>query len=236
MIALKIAIRRRIYMRANPFRLVEKPTFQAKEARALTVDEARRFLAAAHTDRFEALWVLCLTAGLRLGEALGLEWSDVDFEHCTLSVRRAMIELNDSAEFSKTKTKGSKRRVDLGQLAIAALLRRLSAHEQEGHESALVFCTPKGTPLRRSNLRRDHFSQVLKAAKLGHLRIHDLRHSMTSLALAEGVAPKVIAERLGHSTTRLTQDRYSHVLPTIQREAADAIDAILAPRVEDGSQ
>ena len=71
---------------------------------------------------------------------------------------------------------------------------------------------------------------ILKAAKLGHLRLHDLRHSMGSLAIAQGVSVKVVSDRLGHSTTRMTQDRYLHVLPGLQREAADAIDAALSTK------
>ncbi len=59
------------------------------------------------------------------------------------------------------------------------------------------------------------------------MRIHDLRHAMTSFGIAGGVAPKVLAERLGHSTVRMTEDRYAHVLPGLQRTAADAIDGLL---------
>lgn len=225
--AFEVAVRRRIYTKANPFRLVDKPRCDAKEARALTIEESRRFIAAARADRYEAFWILCLTAGLRLGEALAIEWSDIDFERRTLAIKRSLIEVGGHVQMSPPKTKGSKRNVDLGGLAIEALLRRLSAHDQEGHGTALVFSTLKGTPVRRSPLRQRHFFPILKAAKLGHLRIHDLRHSMTSLAISEGVAPKIVAERLGHSTTRLTQDRYAHVLPGMQRGAADTIDSLL---------
>lgn len=228
--ALNVAIRRRIFHKVNPFSLVEQPRYEPKEVRALDVEEARRFLHAAHDDRFEALWIILLTAGLRIGEVQALEWRDIDFKSRSLSVRQSLIEINGYVKYSKTKTKGSRRRIDLGDLAIAALKRRLAAHDQELHGSPLVFCTENGTPMRRSNLRRSHLFPILKGAGLGHLTIHGLRHTMTTLGMSEGVSPKVLAERLGHSTVRLTQDRYGHVLPGMQRDAADQLDDLFSDR------
>lgn len=225
--AFSVAVRRRAYTKANPFTLVERPTYRAKEARSLTAAEARALIAAAHEDRFEALWLLALTAGLRLGELLGLQWSDIEWARRAVSVTHALIEVDGRVELAAPKTAGSRRLVDIGRMAERALLRRRSAADAEAHGSPFVFSTLDGTPMRRSNLRRSNFTPLLKRAGLKDLRIHDLRHSMTSLAAAEGVNLKVLAERLGHSTTRLTQDRYSHVLPGLQRSAADAIDALL---------
>ena len=68
---------------------------------------------------------------------------------------------------------------------------------------------------------------MLKRAEIPRITIHGLRHAMTSFGVASGVSAKVLAERLGHSTTRLTQDRYAHVLPDLQRETAEAIDDLL---------
>lgn len=84
--------------------------------------------------------------------------------------------------------------------------------------------------MRRGNRRRSIFKPQLKRAGLPDIRIHDLRHSMTSLGVAAGIVPGVLSGRLGHSTTRLTEDRYSHVLPGVDGGAADAIDALLQPR------
>jgi integrase len=80
----------------------------------------------------------------------------------------------------------------------------------------------------QSNLRRSHFYPLLEHAELGHLRMHDLRHTMTSLGVAAGLVPKVLAERLGHTTTRLTEDRYAHVLPGLGAHAAAKIDGLLS--------
>lgn len=226
--AFVISIRRREYTRANPFALVERPTHRPAEARALSVAEARKFLAAAKGDRYEALWILLLTAGLRLGEALALEIGDVDFKKGTVTIRRSFVEVKGGVEVGPTKTKGSRRLVDVGQLALDALKVRAKAAEEEG--ATLLFGTTLGSEMRRSNLRRSHFEPIIASAKLGRLRIHDLRHTMTSLGIAEGVGVKILAERLGHSTTRLASDRYAHVLPRTGRIAATAIDAILAKK------
>jgi integrase len=228
--AFAVAVKQRVYHRPNPFGIVEKPSHRPKDARALTQEEARRFVEAARGDRFEALWLLLLTTGLRIGEALGLKWGDIDFERKTVSIQRSLTEVGGYVELGPTKTPKSRRLIDLGSLVVCALERRRSASESEEHSSDLVFCTLNGTPMRRSNLRRSHLRPILKAARLGHLRLHDLRHSMGSLAIAQGVPVKVVSDRLGHSTTRMTQDRYLHVLPGLQREAADAIDAALSTK------
>jgi len=225
--AFEVAIRRQTYRHANPFSLVDRPSYRPKSARSLTADEARRFIESARLDRFEALWILCVTAGLRLGEVLGLKWTDVDFERRTVSINRSLVEVGGHIELGPTKTPGSRRMIDLGDLAMNALLRRLSAHDGEGHGSALLFSTLSGVAMRRSYLRRWHFTPLLNRANIPHIRIHDLRHTMTSLALAEGINVNVLAERLGHSSPRLTQERYVHVMPGQQRGAADVIDLLL---------
>ncbi len=225
--AVNVAIRRGVFTRANPFSLVEKPRLRPKETSVLTIAQSRRFLELARDDRFEALWVVLVTSGLRLGEALALYWDDLDLLKGTLSVRRSLIEVHGSVEIGPTKTPKSRRRIELGKLAVEALKRRKRAAAREEHQAKLVFPTTLGTPMRRGNLRRSHFLPLCAKVRVTGIRIHDLRHGMASLALAQGVSAKVVAERLGHSTTRLTVDRYSHVLPTLQREAADAIDAIL---------
>jgi integrase len=225
--ALSVAIKRRKYFRPNPVAIVDKPTHQSTETRALSVAEARRFIAAAREDEYYALWALLLTSGLRLGEALGLEWRDVDFEKRTASVRQAVVEVNGIADVAKPKTKSSKRLVDLGDLAIGALREHRARPRPEGTKGRFVFETSRGGHPRRSNLRQRHFAPLCQKAGIEGLTIHGLRHSMTSIAVAEGIPVTVVAGRLGHATTRMTLDRYAHLLPGQQREAADALDALL---------
>ena len=225
--AITVAIRQGSFHRVNPFGQIDRPRGERREGRSLDVDEARRFLVAARGDRYEALWAVLLTSGLRIGEALALRWSDVDFERETLAIRRSLSEAGNSLEFKGPKNKGSIRSVRLGAIALAALRQRENEARLETHDSELIFPTAIGTPLRRSNLRRSHFTPILKSANISGLRIHDLRHTMTSLGVDAGINSKVLAERLGHSSTRMTEDRYAHVLPGQQAAAALAIDELL---------
>ena len=95
------------------------------------------------------------------------------------------------------------------------------------NDHGLVFTTALGTPIEPSNLRRT-WLRIVKAAGLGHVRFHDLRHAHASLMLQQGVHPKIVSERLGHSTIAITMNTYSHVLPGLQQQAAEQFDELLA--------
>lgn len=95
------------------------------------------------------------------------------------------------------------------------------------HDRGFVFTSGKGTPLEPRNVTRQ-FKELLAAAKLPNIRLHDLRHSCATLLLAQGVNPRVVMETLGHSQVSLTLNTYSHVLPALQRDAAERINAVLA--------
>ena len=233
--AIGVAIQQGQFQRPNPFGLVERPRVRASvETTVLDIAQATAFLAAlrAVDDRYEALFSILITAGLRLGEALALRWSDIDSKKRTIAVRRSLSQAGGHHAFKATKTAKSRRSVEFGQIVHDALTRRAIAHKAEGHGSDLIFCTESGGPAWTYPLRVKHFYPALERAGLPRIRIHDLRHSMTSIGLATGTDVKVLAERLGHSTTRLTADRYSHVLPGMQRVAADAIDAAIGGKLK----
>lgn len=220
------AIQDGIYDRANPFdRVTVKPP-KAKEGRALSLAEAQRFLDAAQGTEYEALWVLLLSSGLRLGEALGLEWSDVNMRTGAVSVRQSVCEINGYCEVREPKTGGSRRRVDIGPRAIAALrkIRKRNAH-------GFIFTTATGGHPRRSNLRQRELVPICKKAKITGLTIHGLRHTATSISLAQGSPPVAVAAMLGHANAVLVNKRYGHALPTASREASLAIDRALRPKV-----
>lgn len=226
--AIEVAVRSGVHPGPNPFRVVDKPGYEPKEARTLDASEAAKLIKAARGSEFEALWVLLLTSGIRLGEALALQWSDLNIERRTLAVRRSLAEVyKHGAHVGRLKTRGSRRQINLGSLAVDALLRRYEALERRGLVSPYIFTTSTGGHPRRSNLRQRHFQPLLKAAGLKGVTIHGLRHSMTSLMLAQGEPIKTVAARLGHSTTRLTLDRYAHLLAGADRQAADALDSLL---------
>ena len=91
-----------------------------------------------------------------------------------------------------------------------------------------VFANEVGRPIEAGNLIRRSFHPLLERTGLPRVRFHDLRHSAATLMLGQGVHPKIVAEMLGHSQIAVTLDLYSHVTPTIQRQAADALEAVLS--------
>jgi integrase len=207
---------------------VEKPAAPRPTMRVLDSAQVKKFLMAAQADRYSCIYVLAVTTGLRQGELLALHWDDIHLRDGSLSVRHTLQELNGRLELVEPKTAKGRRRVDLPALAMDALRDHRKRMFAEGHPGPWVFCDSKGGPLRKGNLVRRSFNRVLRTAELPRIRFHDLRHTAATLLLQEGVHPKVVQERLGHAQIGLTLDTYSHVLPTMQREAADRLDRILS--------
>lgn len=222
----------------NPARVVDPPKIRQEEITPFTPEQARAFLEAARGERFEALYVVSLACGLRMGEALGLKWGDVDLEAGTMRVNRQLQRMRRDGEQSGTLTfsepkNASRRTVDLPQRAIEALRTHrkgqteeiLGASEYE--DSGLVFASVKGTPLEGTNIVNRFFKPLLRRSGLRAVRWHDLRHTYSTLLLSQGVHPKYVQQSLGHASIRLTLDRYSHWMPTMGRNAAEGIDEAL---------
>lgn len=204
----------------------------------LTADEARTFLDAIRGDRLQALYLVALGVGLRQGEILGLAWSDIDLAAGTLTVRHALQRVAGRLILVEPKSATSHRVVALPGL-VADVLRthRLGQHGERlragtrWHQDPrqLVFTTTIGTPLDGITVTR-RFQRLLMAAGLPRQRFHDLRHACATLLLAQGVAPRVVMETLGHSQISLTMNTYAHVSPGLGRSAADRMDELLGAR------
>ncbi|MDQ2903280.1 MAG: site-specific integrase, partial [Chloroflexota bacterium] len=218
--------------------LVDVPRVPKQEMQVLTPEQARQFLDASRDDPLEALYVLALTAGMREGELLALQWKDLDWTYGTVQVRRTIARLpRKGFVVSEPKTAKSKRSIALAPMTLEALKRhRLHQHEQRlaagpaWEEHQWIFCNAVGRPLEVSNMIRRSFRPLLEKAGLPQMRFHDLRHSCATLLLSMGVHPKIVQERLGHSQIMVTLDTYSHVLPSLQEEAAQRLDQLLSPR------
>ncbi len=219
----------------NPADAVEPPRRGLGELTVWTADEVGRFLRAAEGDDLEALWRLALTTGMRRGELLGLKWSDIDWEAGALSVQRRLGR-GETARLAEDEPKSpsSRRRIALDAATLAALrthrlrqaehrLRLGEAYADRGY----VFAGALGAPLHPNVLYR-RFAALLARAGVRPVRFHDLRHTSATLALALGVHPKIVSERLGHSSIGMTLDLYSHVTADMQRQAAEAIAGALA--------
>lgn len=223
--------------------------------KALAMDRAQatRFLDAARRDRYSALWHMLLLGGLRPGEAFGLKWEDVDMEAGTVRVVQNLVRIvgNKGWSLEPPKTRNSRRTVPLPAVAMRELGAWKTQQKRdrllagpEWQEHGFVFTTENGTPLHGA---RRSFERVMAEAELGEwgpepqkprsgpppkrrfkpaFRIYDLRHTCATLLLLAGESLKVVSERLGHATITLTADTYSHVLPTMQRAAADKLETM----------
>jgi integrase len=218
----------------NVSEAVDLPKLQKKEIRPLTGDQARRLLEVAQGDRLEALYVLAVHLGLRQGELLGLRWEDVDLETGTLQVRRTLTTTKGGPRFTAPKTAKSRRSIKLTAGAVDALRRHHDCQFEESTRLAglwqdygLVFASTTGTPLNPSNLTSRSFKPLLKRAGLPDIRFHDLRHTCATLLLSRGVHPKLVQELLGHATIAITLDTYSHVLPGMGDQTANAMESAL---------
>ena len=218
----------------NVVALVTPPRVQRHEIQPLSATQTRALLDAAKGERLEALYVLALTSGMRLGELLGLRWRDVDLEAGTLQVRQILVRMPSELRFGEPKTKRSRRRIALSAGARDALrhYRTRQAAERlrlgpvwEDHD--LVFANEIGKPLDAGNLLRQDYWRALAKAGIPRCRFHDLRHTCATLLLQQGVHAKVVSELLGHSSIGITLDIYSHVIPDMQQHAVSAMDGVL---------
>lgn len=210
---------------------VDVPPLKRREMEALSVEECRRFLSVARESEWFALFALALTTGMRPSEYLALKWSDIEWQRGTASVCRT-IQLSSSGwQFDDTKRKRSRRTVKLQDFVLKALegLRSSQMPTADGGSSAeheLIFHSASGMPLRQRNVKRE-FRRLLAPARIRCIRLYDLRHTAATLAVAAGVSVKVISDQLGHSSISFTLERYSHVLPSIQDEAAARVERML---------
>lgn len=218
----------------NVTEAAKPPRPAPKEMRPLSPDEVIKLLRAAHGKRFEALYILAVTTGMRQGELLALRWQDVDLEGAVLSVRRTLTRDRGRVVIGEPKTKKSRRSIHLTPRAACALRehleRQLAEIEVLGdryEDQGLLFTTDTGRPINPSNLRQRSFFPLLKRAGLPRIRFHDLRHTCATLLLTQGTHPKFVQELLGHATVAITLDTYSHVIPSMRNQTARAMqDAI----------
>jgi integrase len=211
---------------------VKAPRPAPEEMRPLSEDEARAFLDAARQsgERFEALYVLAITTGLRSGELLGLRWDDADLELGTLRVGRALVREGGRHTLGETKTRRGRRQINLTPRTVNALKKHRKKQLEEKMKLAglykdhgLIFASGVGTPINPENLVKRSFKPLLKKAGLLEIRFHDLRHTCATLLLNRGVHSKLVQELLGYATIAMTLDTYSHYLPSMGDQAAGAM-------------
>lgn len=221
----------------NPASMVDLPKICRKEMKAVSDLEAARFITVAKEDYWHVIFCLALSTGMRPEEYLGLRWKDVDLTNGSVVVNRVLVWKRKGGGWSlqEPKTSNSRRSILLPKSVVSEIKihrkRQLEERMKRGHaygDQGFVFATTIGSPISPGNLTRRHFKPILKKAGLSvSIRLYDLRHTCATLLLLKGVNPKVVAERLGHSSIVLTLDTYSHVLPSMQKEATNELESLL---------
>jgi integrase len=247
--ALKDAVRQQLVV-VNVALNADPPTAKmaseaAPEMRTWTAEELGRFLTFTQDDRYGPAWLFLATTGMRRGEALGLRWTDLklDASPATATVRRAAIAISHQREAGKTKT-GKDRLIELDAFTVDILkgwkarqaAERLLVGPGYQSDELLVFTLPDGRGYHPERFSREFerkqasYNRLHPTTRLPRLRLHDTRHTWATLALAAGVHPKVVQERLGHTSIATTMNVYSHALPGMQSQAAEQVSAMIFGR------
>ncbi len=209
------------------------PKVPRKEMKTLDDYQVRQLLQAAEGTRMRVLLRIAVTTGLRQGEILGLKWSDLDWQTGRMQIQRQVQRRKgEGLVFCEPKSASGRRVVSLGEKTVDILREHREKQYKERllagdkwQENDLIFPTPIGTPQDCANVLKA-YKRCLEMAGLPDLRFHDLRHSAATLMLQQEINPKVVQERLGHSDISLTLNTYSHVLPSMQEEAAQKMDEL----------
>lgn len=215
----------------NPLDAVIAPKVEKKHETTWSEDEQIRFLDAAKEagDPFYVAYCVALITGLRRGEVVGLQWSDIDIDARTLTVNR--IVTKDGSEYVTRphKSKAGHRTLKIPAELVSALKVhraqcRLSMHGYD--ETGLVFTDKNASPLNPDKLARQ-FEKAVERAGVPRIRFHGTRHTYATSMLQDRIPLKTVSEMLGHTSIRITADIYSHVTSEMQEEAAEAAGAIL---------
>lgn len=217
---------------ANPARGLGLQRPRSLVTNTLARDQVPRLLEVADSWDY-CLFLIALRTGMRLGELLALRWADVqlDGQRPALHVVRTLLGIRDYKPITgPTKTARSTRQVELtGRMVVALREQRERLHvaaQDPGIiwiDNDLVFPNRFGVP-RRERAVTHALHAALDRAGLPRIRFHDLRHTAATLMLSSNIHPKIVADMLGHSTTAITLDTYSHVAPTLHREALESME------------
>ncbi len=216
----------------NPLLQAPRPKPQRKIPKYWSPEEARKFLALMEGDRTWPIWAFLLGSGLRIGELVSLRWPSVDLKNRRVRIVDFVSTLGYDMMPSSGKSRDAIRTVDLDD-GLADVLRQQKVLQKTERlaapdwiESDFVFTRPDGGQYHPMNLSR-LLATYTTELDVPRLTAHGLRHTSATLMLASGVPPKVAAERLGHADATLFTNLYSHVTPTMQREAAEKIGSML---------
>jgi integrase len=212
----------------NPFDGVENPKLIREKKKTWSIEEIQRFLHVAKLDSpiYYICFLLAIHTGMRKGEVLGLRWQDIDFEQKRLSVNQSLVMVQNQYIISDLKTTSSNRVISLDDIVIAELKRHKVMQNQQklllggGYEDNDLVCANEFGRFLSPGMVNHRMKEICEKAGVPYIRFHDLRHTHATLLLKLGENVKVVSERLGHSSVKMTLDVYSHVTPDMQEQAA----------------
>jgi integrase len=229
----------------NPARRATPPSAsraKAPEMRTWSGRQLARFLELCEGDRYYFPFHFLAHTGCRRGEALGLRWRDIDWGRNVVAIRQTVVPLSKTSGTGREgrilpRTKGNKATVIRMDKATVAVLKTWRARQSQerllvgsGYQDQdLVFCRPDGKPYHPESFSKTFDRRVRQPAfaELPVVRLHDLRHTWATLALQADVPLKTVSEQLGHRTTAITADIYSHVTPEMAADAVEKVSALI---------
>ncbi|MER2057219.1 MAG: site-specific integrase [Niallia sp.] len=216
----------------NPF---EKLSVSAKRKSSLhvwTAAQLNEFLnAAKEYDQFYYnVFAFAAFTGMRKGEVLGLARINVDFSNNVITLKQSVVESQEGIKLSLLKNESSYRQIAINDVCVEVLKSQIERNQQykklfkkEYQDNGLIFCKENGSIFRPTNLNRP-FRKICKLAGVPEIRIHDLRHTHATILLELKVNPKLVADRLGHSSIKMTLDTYSHSSISMQSNVAELFE------------
>ena len=236
-------LERNVALIADPPPMRAVRAARRRSMRTWTETELRTFLASTEDHELHAMWVIAAFAGLRRSEVLGLRWSDVDLDGAVLAVSATvlpgadgyqLVEGPEECRVGPHDPPGSPQRCHPPKAATGG--RRRAGHRERGMAGPRPGVPACGRLLVEP--ARDHarVRESRQGGRRAHIRLHDLRHTHATLLLRSGVNPKVVSERLGHSSVAFTLDTYAHVMPGMQPEAVELFRGLVMPHDESDGQ
>lgn len=229
--AFKYAEKMEIF-RSNVFDKVKPPKIRRGPTPTLTAKQVNELLAAAENTDILIPVALGVLLGLRRGEALGVRWCDFDYNNRTLKIEHSATRLKGGMQLAPLKTNSSYRSLLLPDF----LAEKLQCEKEKQAEikqsnpafnpNGLICCRENGTWITTNYLNK-HFKHLLQSADLPLVRFHDLRHTNATLLIEGGASINAVSNNLGHSSTRITTDIYTHTTLTMRNECARIMQRVI---------
>ena len=217
----------------NPCEGIELPKMVKYQAQVYDQNEIKLALEAAKGKDIYILVLLALSVGLRRGELDGLKWKHINFDAQTISIRDTRVNGEREIIEKDPKSASGRRTISVGSNVINDLKEAKAQYDMNKatlgkrfHDLGFVICKKDGTPYSPDSLTQK-WRRFEKKHDLKIIRLHDLRHSNATVLMAEGINAKVVQERLGHADVSTTLSYYTHVLPSMDQDAASKLDNIL---------